>query len=75
MAWLDRLDAKSRRWPRFARWAYVGLKYYLLAAGAFMWIMLWWQRHWLLGVSQLAIVSYVLLSELRGQRRNDPSGD
>lgn len=75
MAWLDRLDATSRHWPRLARWAYLGVKYYLLAAGAFMWVMLWWKRHWLLGLSQLGIVGYVLLSELRGHRGGNPSND
>lgn len=75
MAWLARLDAKAQKWPRLIRWAYHSLKYYLLAAGAFMWVMLWWQRHWALGLLQLLYVGYVLLSELRWKRRDDLPGD
>lgn len=71
MAWLARLDAKAQKWPRLIRWAYHGLKYYLLAAGTFLWIMLWWQRHWFLGLLQLIYVGYVLVGELRGQGGDD----
>lgn len=67
MAWLAKLDARSRRWPRLLRWTYQGVKFYLLAAGVFLWVMLWWQRHWFLGVSQAAFVGYVLFRELRGE--------
>jgi len=75
MAWLTRLDARSQHWPRLIRWAYLGLKYYLLAAGVFLWVMLWWQRHWLLGVMQVLFVGYVLASELRGHRGGDLPDD
>lgn len=34
VAWLAKLDAKAKRWPRPAYWAYVGVKWYLIAAGA-----------------------------------------
>lgn len=67
MAWLARLDTRARRWPRLARWAYTGLKFYLLAAGTFLWIMLWWERHWFLGLAQAVCVGVVLFRELRGE--------
>ena len=67
MAWLARMDARARHWPRPARWAYLGAKFYLLAAGAFLWVMLWWQRHWFLGLTQAVFVGYVLFRELRGE--------
>lgn len=33
MAWLANLDARATRWPLPFRWAYRGLKWYLIAAG------------------------------------------
>lgn len=35
MAWLARLDTKSRRWPAPCRWIYVGLKWFLIVMGAY----------------------------------------
>lgn len=35
MAWLARLDARARRAPRPLRWAYWGLKWYLVALGTY----------------------------------------
>jgi hypothetical protein len=35
VAWLAKLDARARQWPTPARWAYVGLKWYLALLGAF----------------------------------------
>jgi len=35
MPWLDRLDARAERWPAPLRMGYRGLKWYLIALGAF----------------------------------------
>lgn len=35
MSWIARLDARAARWPLPARWAYRGLKWYLVALGGF----------------------------------------
>lgn len=35
MAWLAKIDAKSQAWPPLARWAYVGVKWYLAILGGF----------------------------------------
>jgi hypothetical protein len=35
VSWLARFDARAKAWPTPARWAYVGLKWYLAALGAF----------------------------------------
>ncbi len=35
MAWLEKLDAKAQHWPTAGRWAYRGLKWYLVLLGAF----------------------------------------
>lgn len=34
MAWLAKLDARVQRWPRPARWTYLAVRWYLIAAGA-----------------------------------------
>lgn len=44
MAWLAKLDARAQTWPRAARWAYVGLKWYLVALGAFALLGVWADR-------------------------------
>lgn len=77
MAWLARLDARARSWPRPLWWGYTALKWYLVAAGLFLWLALWWQRHPLLAVMQAGFVGYVLFHEgiprlRRRQRRHDP---
>lgn len=41
MAWLAKLNVQSHRWPWPFRWAYVAMKWYLAAIGAFALIM-WW---------------------------------
>jgi hypothetical protein len=44
VSWLAKLDARSRQWSPPARWAYVGLKWYLAAFGAFALIRLYLDR-------------------------------
>jgi hypothetical protein len=44
MAWLANLDTRAKHWPKPARWAYVGFKWYLIALGGFMVIRLWLDR-------------------------------
>ena len=44
MAWLAKLDARAKTWPTAGRWAYVGLKWYLAAFGAFALIRVWLDR-------------------------------
>ena len=39
MAWLAKLDARAATWPTPGRWAYVGVKWYLVALGAFLLFM------------------------------------
>lgn len=53
------------------RWCYYLVRWYLAAAGAFLWVMLWWERHWFLGLAQLGYLSYGLLAELRPQLRGE----
>jgi hypothetical protein len=33
MAWLAKLDARAQLWPTPGRWAYLGLKWYLVLVG------------------------------------------
>lgn len=40
------------------------LKWSLVALGAYLWIGLWFQRHWLLGLSQVVIVGVLLYREI-----------
>ena len=51
-------------------------KWTLVALGAFLWVMLWWERHPLLGLAQILLIAYALVRELRphlrGYRRNNP---
>jgi hypothetical protein len=35
MAWLANLDARADRWPTPGRWTYIGMKWALVALGAF----------------------------------------
>lgn len=42
--WLAKLDAKASRWPTPIHWAYLGLKWYLVAFGAFALFRLWLDR-------------------------------
>lgn len=42
--WLKRLDAKASRWPRPVFWAYLALKWYLAALGAFALLRIWADR-------------------------------
>lgn len=44
MSWLAKLDARSRQWSPPARWAYVGLKWYLVAVGALALLGVWADR-------------------------------
>lgn len=44
MPWLAKLDAKVEKWPKPARWLYVGLKWYLVIMGAFALIRIWLDR-------------------------------
>lgn len=67
MAWLARLDARVNTWPAIWRGLYLLVKWSLVALGAFCWIMLWWERHPLLGVLQAGCIGYVLLHTLRGE--------
>lgn len=34
MAWLERLETRSRAWPAPLRWLYLGVKWYLVFIGA-----------------------------------------
>jgi hypothetical protein len=36
MGWITTLDTRASRWPRAARWPYVGLKWLLILAGAYL---------------------------------------
>lgn len=44
MAWLSELDAKRSKWPAPARWAYSGVKWCLIAVGAFILLGLMGER-------------------------------
>ena len=44
MAFIEKLDAASRRWPWPCRWAYLGAKWYPIALGGFIVIRLWLDR-------------------------------
>lgn len=44
MAWLARWDARAETWPRPVRWLYLGVKWYLVAAGAIVLTVVWLQR-------------------------------
>ena len=44
MAWLARLDARARLWPRPLRWCYVGLKWYLVLVGGLALLGVWADR-------------------------------
>jgi hypothetical protein len=35
VAWLAKLDARASKWPKPAHWAYLAVKWYLAAVGAF----------------------------------------
>jgi hypothetical protein len=34
MAWLSKLDARARHWPKPLHWSYLALKWYLVIGGA-----------------------------------------
>jgi hypothetical protein len=36
MGWITTLDTRASRWPRAFRWPYVGLKWLLILAGAYL---------------------------------------
>jgi hypothetical protein len=36
VSWIATLDAKAQTWPPAARWAYRGLKWYLILAGVIL---------------------------------------
>lgn len=44
MPWLDRLDARAKRWHWLTRAPYLGLKWYLVGLGGFMVIRLMLDR-------------------------------
>ncbi len=44
MAWLAKLDARARQWPRPVFWGYTALKWYLVAVGAWMFLYAWSQN-------------------------------
>lgn len=79
MAWLAKLDARAARCSRLIHWPYLALKWYIVFLGAFVWLGLWWQRHWSLGIAQgviFGLIAYPSLADrwpiLRRQRRGDP---
>lgn len=47
----------------------------LAAFGAFLWVMLWWQRHPLLGIIQGVLLSYLLWRELRTEPSRERGND
>lgn len=60
--WLDRL------------WTYTVWVAFLFMAP--LWVALWWQRHPLLGVTQILIIGYPLFRECRAElRRKTPKND
>ena len=53
------------------RWCLRALKWSLAALGAFLWVMLWYERHPLLGIVQAGIIGVLLLRELRTHLRRE----
>ena len=49
---LERFERRVRRWPTPARWAFAGVKWGLVALGAWCWIGMWFTRSVWLGVAQ-----------------------
>lgn len=44
MAWLARLDARARSWPRPALWLYLAVKWYVIVMGALSLFYVWSQN-------------------------------
>lgn len=61
LAWLNRA------------WTYVVWTAFLLMAP--IWIALWWQRHWLLGVLWAGLVIWPLVREARAELRRETVQD
>jgi hypothetical protein len=59
LSWLAKLDARAAKWPAAVRWSYLVLKWGLFGLGAVLWLTLWFERQFWLGVAQFVVLGYL----------------